>query len=98
MNGSDDFSQRHWRNAVSEQIYRSLSDDEGGIQGCIREALVINPEIDCMMTEPDHYTEDRCKYSQTGWMSDGSQKAANGHAGILSSGYLNESDHYTITG
>uniref|UniRef100_A0A7N2KRP7 DCL protein n=1 Tax=Quercus lobata TaxID=97700 RepID=A0A7N2KRP7_QUELO len=46
MNGSDDFSQRHWRNAVSEQIYRSLSDDEGGIQGCNREALVINPEID----------------------------------------------------
>ncbi|XP_065624532.1 PHD finger protein EHD3-like [Quercus suber] len=94
MNGSDDCSQRHWRNAVPEQIYRSLSDDEGGIQGCIREAIVINPEIDCMMTEPDHYSEDRCKYSQTGWMSDGSQKAANGHAGIISS---NESDHYTIT-
>ena len=86
MNGSDDCSQRHWRNAVSEQLYWSLSDDEGCIQGCIWEVLVINPEIDCMMTEPDHYSEDRCKYSQTGRMSDGSQKAANGHAGIISSG------------
>ncbi|KAM3730810.1 hypothetical protein ACB098_12G114500 [Castanea mollissima] len=84
MNGSDNCSQRHCRNVVLEQIYQSLSDDEGGIQGCIREALVTNREIDCMMTESDHCNEDRCKYSQTGWMSDGSQKAANGHPGIIS--------------
>ena len=50
MNGSDDCSQRHCRNVVLEQIYQSLSDDEGGIQGCIREALVTNREIDCMIT------------------------------------------------
>ncbi|XP_030933927.1 PHD finger protein EHD3-like isoform X1 [Quercus lobata] len=100
MNGSDDCSQRHCRNVVLEQIYQSLSDDEGGIQRCIREALVTNREIDCMMTvkESDLCNEDRCKYSQTGWISDGSQKAANGHPGIISSGYINETDHYTITG
>ena len=51
-----------------------------------------------ILQESDHCIEDRCKYSQTGWMSDGSQKAANGHPGIISSGYINESDHYTITG
>ena len=50
MNGSDDCSQRHWRDFILEQICQSLSDDEGGIQRCIREALVNNPEIDCTMT------------------------------------------------
>lgn len=99
MNGSDDCSQRHWRDFILEQICQSLSDDEGGIQRCVREVLVNNPEIDCTMTvkESDHCNEDRRKYSQTGWMSDGSQKVANGHAGIISGGCLNESDHCTIS-
>lgn len=128
-NGSDDCSQRHWRNVVLEHMYQSLSDDEGGIQGCIREALAINPEIDCTLTikvyaatkvacvqlklviisiynhfplifvlqQSDHCDEDRQKSSQTGWVSNGSQKAANGHTGVTSSGFLNESDHHTIT-
>jgi hypothetical protein len=128
MNGSDDCSQRHWRNVVLEHMYQSLSDDEGGIQGCVREALSINPKIDCTLTikvyaatkvacvqlklviisfcshfpfffvvqQFDHCDEDRRKSSQTGWMSNGSQKAANGHTGVTSRGFLNESDHHTI--
>ena len=50
-----------------------------------------------ILQESDHCNEDRRKYSQTGWMSDGSQKVANGHAGIISGGCLNESDHCTIS-
>jgi hypothetical protein len=98
-NGSDDCSQRHWRNVVLEHMYKSLSDDEGGIQGCIQEALPINREIDCTLTikESDQCDVDRQKSSQTGWMSNGSQKAANGHTGVTSSGFLNESDQQTIT-
>lgn len=45
LNGSDYCSQRPWRNIVLEHMYQSLSDEEGGIQGCIRDALVFNPDI-----------------------------------------------------
>lgn len=50
MDVLDDCSQRHWRNVVLEHMCQSLSDDEGGIQRCIRKALVTNQGIDCMTT------------------------------------------------
>lgn len=46
LNSSDDCSKRDWRNAVLEHMYQSLSDDEGGVQVCIREALGHFREID----------------------------------------------------
>lgn len=50
LNGSDYCSKRPWRNVVLEHMYQSLSDDEGGIQGCIRDALVFYPRSDHMST------------------------------------------------
>lgn len=46
LNSSDDCSKRHWRNAILEHMYQSLSGDEGGVQVCIREALGHFREID----------------------------------------------------
>lgn len=45
-NSSDACSDRHWRNAVLESMCQSLGDDEGGVQACIREAIVHFQDID----------------------------------------------------
>ncbi|KAG6626180.1 hypothetical protein CIPAW_15G030500 [Carya illinoinensis] len=99
MDGSDDCSQRYWRNVILEHMYRSSSVDETCIRGCIRKALVFNHGTDGTMVvkESGHCDEDRLEASQTQCMPNGSQKAANGHAGALSSGCLNESDHNNNT-
>ncbi|XP_040997599.1 PHD finger protein EHD3-like isoform X2 [Juglans microcarpa x Juglans regia] len=99
MDGSDDCSQRHWRNVILEHMYRSSSVDESCIRGCIWKALVSNHGTDGTMVvkESGHCDEDRLKTSQTRCMPNGSQKAANGHAGAISSGCLNESDHNNNT-
>lgn len=45
-NSSHDCSDRHRRNAVLENMYQSLGDDEGGVHVCIREAFVHFRDID----------------------------------------------------
>lgn len=37
---------QNFRDVVLEHLYQSFSDDEGGVQGCIREALLSHPEMD----------------------------------------------------
>lgn len=37
---------QNFRDVVLEHLYQSFSDDEGGVQGCIREALLSYPEMD----------------------------------------------------
>ena len=49
MDGSDDCSQRYWRNVILEHMYRSSSVDETCIRGCIRKALVFNHGTDGTM-------------------------------------------------
>lgn len=49
MDGSDDCSQRHWRNVILEHMYRSSSVDEGCIRVCIWKALVFNHRTDGTM-------------------------------------------------
>lgn len=41
-NTSDDCSQGKWGNIVLQHLYQSLGDGNGGVEGCIREAL--NPK------------------------------------------------------
>lgn len=50
LNGSNDHLQRQWRNVVLEHMHQLLSGDEGGIQRCIRDALLFHPENGCNMT------------------------------------------------
>ncbi|KAG8660530.1 PHD finger protein EHD3 isoform X2 [Manihot esculenta] len=39
--GSDDVSHKQCRNVILECIHQSLNDEEGGIRGCIRDALMM---------------------------------------------------------
>lgn len=43
MNCPDGCSERSWK-IVLEHMYQSLSDDEGGMQRCIRDVLQCGPE------------------------------------------------------
>ncbi|GAV80554.1 PHD domain-containing protein [Cephalotus follicularis] len=96
--------QIRWRNVVLEHIYQSLSDEEGGIQGCIRDALVFHLETDCTATVKESYTSDEDKHkssSQTMRMHNGfpngSQFAAKGHVDLLPNGPLLASNYCTVT-
>ena len=43
-NTSDDCSHGQWGNIVLKHLYQSLGDGNGGIEGCIREALIHYPK------------------------------------------------------
>lgn len=97
VNGLDDSPQQHWRNIVLDQMYRSLSDSEGGIRGCVRAALLSCPEVDHTTTikKPVHFHKDvRCP-PHTGLLPN--ESASRSHVGVTSNGSLSESDHHTIT-
>ncbi|XP_061972030.1 PHD finger protein EHD3-like [Populus nigra] len=86
MNHLNDVSQRQWRKFVLDHMYQSLSNDENGIQGCLRGAL--------MMAESGYYNAD--KSPLMGQMANGTHSTAKGHAGVLSNGALDESRHHSV--
>jgi hypothetical protein len=45
LNHSSDVSQRQWRKFVLDYMYQSSSNDEHGIQRCIRDALMMAVKI-----------------------------------------------------
>ncbi|XP_059630619.1 PHD finger protein EHD3-like [Cornus florida] len=86
---------KHWRRVVLEHIYQSLGESDGGIRGCVQDALLFHTESGCIATvkESVNFHEDREKlYSQTGWELNGTQSAAKGHVGVVSNGSLDESN------
>ncbi|XP_059631732.1 PHD finger protein EHD3-like [Cornus florida] len=99
-NGLNDCPLEHWRHTVLEHIYQSLVESDGGIQGCIRDALVFHPESSCTTAakESIHFNEDSHKCSsESGRMSNEFRNSAKGHMNVKSSGLLNESDRHTTT-
>ncbi|KAK6246286.1 hypothetical protein QUC31_001057 [Theobroma cacao] len=98
LNGSNDHLQRQWRNVVLEHMHQLLSGDEGGIQRCIRDALLFHPENGCNVTakEPDASHEGRQKCSlQAGRIPNGSKHTAEGLEGVISNGSLKENSQTT---
>ncbi|KAK4273969.1 hypothetical protein QN277_017266 [Acacia crassicarpa] len=91
----DKHSHAHWGNVVLMHLYQSLGDDKGGIEGCMREALMRYPKISCATT-----LKETCKIDKVGQdysphfepMSHRLQKEVNGHANVLCNGSYNESD------
>ncbi|KAF2296677.1 hypothetical protein GH714_001116 [Hevea brasiliensis] len=70
LDGSNDVSHKQSRNFVLESIYQSLKNDKGGIQGCIRDALLMT------VKESDSCDKDRHKpSSQARWMPNGTHAA-----------------------
>lgn len=68
LSGSDYCLQRPWRTVVLEHMYQSLSDDECGIQGCIRDALAYHPHVDQVL-KVKVCAVDSHLFSQDGWLN-----------------------------
>ena len=45
MNRLNGVLQRQWRKFVLDHMYQSLSNDENGMQGCLRDALMMAVKI-----------------------------------------------------
>ncbi|KAH8515808.1 hypothetical protein Peur_047236 [Populus x canadensis] len=89
LNHSSDVSQRQWRKFVLDYMYQSSSNDEHGIQRCIRDAL--------MMAESGNCNADWHKPPSMGRMANGTHSTAKGHVGVISNGTLEESRHHSVT-
>ncbi|CAK9138488.1 unnamed protein product [Ilex paraguariensis] len=100
MNGSKDSSLKQWRNIVLEQMCQQISGSEGGLQECIRDALIFHPENGCTNADKEsvhsHEGRQQCS-SHRGSMPNGTRNAAKGNLVVMSNGALNEPNHCTIT-
>ncbi|PRQ26652.1 putative histone acetyltransferase chromatin regulator PHD family [Rosa chinensis] len=99
INSSDDCSGRQWRNAVLEHMCQSISDDEGGVQVCIREALGHLRQID--HTVPKEFGEDnedrhKC-FLPVRSVWNGPHNVASGQEDVISNGSSSKSKHHTVT-
>ncbi|BBG95564.1 RING/FYVE/PHD-type zinc finger family protein [Prunus dulcis] len=98
-NSSDACSDRHWRNAVLDSMYQSLGDDEGGVQVCIREAIVHFRDIDHttrVKESGDHDVDRHQCFFPTRSILNGPHSAANGQAGVILNGSSNKTNYPTI--
>ncbi|KAL7208444.1 hypothetical protein ACSBR1_030232 [Camellia fascicularis] len=92
---SDDCQLIRWRKIVLEQMNQSFCESEGGLQGCIQEALKLHPVSGCRTAakQPVHSCDDSHKCpSQTGQMVNGTHYGSRGKVGIMSNGSLIESN------
>ncbi|KAJ9146231.1 hypothetical protein P3X46_028521 [Hevea brasiliensis] len=86
LDGSNDVLRKQCRNVVLERIYQSLNDKEGGIQGCIRDALMMTVEEFDTCDKDEH----KCS-SQARWMPNGIH--AKEHVDFRSNESLDKSHH-----
>ncbi|GAB4844118.1 hypothetical protein Ancab_037425 [Ancistrocladus abbreviatus] len=106
LNDADNQSYQHWRNAL-EYLCQALNTDEGGaggIQGCIRDALVNDPQSDAaniseklahLQETADHH-EDRAHACRSSVFK-GSVSVAEEPAVVTSNRSSSESVHLNIT-
>lgn len=51
---ADDCPLNRWTKHVLEQMYQSLHNSEGGLRGCIQQALLSHPESSCISADKVH--------------------------------------------
>ncbi|XP_019462088.1 PREDICTED: PHD finger protein EHD3-like isoform X1 [Lupinus angustifolius] len=94
-NPSKNYSHGHWRNVVLNDLYHSLGGSNGGIEGCIREALMNYPKTSCAPTVTENFKivkgGQECS-SQSELLSHRLQNETNGHANIMHNGCSSRSD------
>ncbi|KDP32874.1 hypothetical protein JCGZ_12166 [Jatropha curcas] len=91
LDGPNDLSHKQFRNFFLERICESLNDEQGGIQGCIQDALKMT------VKESDTFDKDKHKcYSQAGWMPNGTHCTAKGLVDFTSNETSDES-HRPVT-
>ncbi|XP_062101442.1 PHD finger protein EHD3-like isoform X2 [Humulus lupulus] len=98
MDGLKNCSRRPWK-IVLEHMYQSLSESEGGMHGCIQDALEFFPDINHVArAKCDHHIEnrERCS-SQPHSLLKGFQKEASGQVGVVSNGHLDSLNHRSVT-
>lgn len=83
-NASHDCSVKDWRKVVLEQMYQSLNETEGGLQDCIRDALVFHQEGSCTSS-----IKESVPFGEN--MHSGAYNASKDHVGVASNGPANES-------
>ncbi|KAJ6774163.1 HISTONE ACETYLTRANSFERASE [Salix purpurea] len=89
MNRLNDVLQRQWRKFVLDHMYQSLSNDENGMQGCLRDALMMAVKIyEAIDLDISHHC--------SGQMANGTNSTAKGHVGFLSNGALDKSRHHSV--
>ncbi|XP_027903225.1 PHD finger protein EHD3-like [Vigna unguiculata] len=97
-NTSDDCSQGQWGNIVLKHLYQSLGDGNGGVEGCIREAL--NPKQNHATTVMETFIIEkdgkRCS-SQSELLSHRTGKEANRHADVMCNGCSSELPDHGVT-
>ncbi|XP_027333007.1 PHD finger protein EHD3-like isoform X2 [Abrus precatorius] len=94
-NTSKDYSHGHWGNVVLKHLYHSLGNDNGGMEWCIREALISHPKTNCatMMMETSKIDKDgKACSSQFECLSLRLQSEADGHANFMHNEFSNGSD------
>ncbi|XP_027094712.1 PHD finger protein EHD3-like isoform X2 [Coffea arabica] len=99
MTFSYDPSLKHLRNVVLEHICKSLK-GEGGLEECIRDALVHPSENGCTsaVKESVHSCEDGKKCSSpSGRLHDRIQNACNGIEGAILDSSINETNNWIVT-
>ncbi|KAK7410637.1 hypothetical protein VNO78_01582 [Psophocarpus tetragonolobus] len=98
-NTSEDCSHEQWRNIVLKQLYQSLGEDNGGIEGCIREAFIHHPKLNRASTVMETSKIDKgqeCSL-QFDQLPHKIGKGANGHTGVMCNGYSRESPGHGVT-
>ncbi|XP_022636332.1 uncharacterized protein LOC106762438 [Vigna radiata var. radiata] len=97
-NTSDDCSQGQWGNIVLNHLYQSLGEGNGGVEGCIREAL--NPKQNLAPTVMETFLIEkngkRCS-SQSELLSHRTGKEANRHADVMCNGCSSELPDHGVT-
>ncbi|PON60123.1 Autoimmune regulator [Parasponia andersonii] len=96
--GLGDCSQRPSK-IVLEHMYQSLSNDKGGMQGCIRDALEFCSDFDgvARAKDYDYHDENRRMCTSSLHLLNGFQKEASGRVGVVSNGHLDSLNHHSVT-
>lgn len=99
-NISGDCSLGQWGNIVLKHLYQSLGDGNGGIEGCIREALNHHPKLNHTTSVSKTFQIDKdgqeC-YSQFMHLCHGTGNEANGHADVMCNGRSSDSPGHGVT-
>ncbi|CAN1730484.1 Probable methyltransferase PMT10, partial [Linum perenne] len=105
--GSNDGSRGPWRNYILEQMYRSLNDDEGGIQGCIKDVLRTSLKASDARNKDERKSSNKVwlsngspglpKSSHKVWLSNGSPSLPKKTVGHKPGGASAESSHHAVT-
>ncbi|CAK8567421.1 unnamed protein product [Lathyrus sativus] len=93
-NTADDCAHRHRGNDVLKHLYQSLGNVDGGIEGCIGQALIHHPQRSCaptVMQGTSKIDRDGHEFSSHfDHLSHRPQTEANGHAHVMQSGSSSE--------